>query len=127
MHPKAALGSVLNRFSRPRHAHAALAPGAQGQGDAVALGALAGVPGQARTGLRHVPFSNASRFEGRAEGAFHFRSEGDEQQPGGVLINAVDDAGARTPGFPFLPGLQCLMKAGGAGAIGKDGNASTFV
>jgi hypothetical protein len=93
----------------------------------VALGAPAGVPGQGATGLGQVPFSDASRFEGRAEGAFHFRIEGDEQQPGGVLIDAVNDAGARAPGFPFLPGLQGIMKAGGAGAIGKDGNASTFV
>lgn len=93
----------------------------------MALSTLAGVSGQGGTGLGHVPFSDVPRFEGRAEGAFHFRIEGNQQQPGGVLINAVNDAGARTPGFPFLPGLQCVMKAGGAGAIGKDGNASTFV
>ena len=127
MHPEAALGSVLNRFPRPRHAHAALAPGAQGQGDAVAFGAVERIARKGRAALGHVPFSDASGFEGRAEGAFHFRIESHQQQPGGVLINAVDDAGARTPGFPFLPGLQCIMKAGGAGAIGKDGNASTFV
>jgi hypothetical protein len=93
----------------------------------MALSALAGVPGQGGTGLGHIPFPDASHFEGDAEGAFHFRVEGHQQESGGVLINAVNDAGARAPGFRRLPGLKRIMKAGGAGAIGEDGNAGALV
>jgi hypothetical protein len=45
----------------------------------MALSTLAGVSGQGGTGLGQVPFSDAPRFEGRAEGAFHFRIEGNQQ------------------------------------------------
>ena len=44
----------------------------------MALGALAGVPGQGGAGLGDIPFPDASRLKGRPEGAFHPGSEGDQ-------------------------------------------------
>lgn len=93
----------------------------------MALSALAGVPGQGCACLGQVPFPDASGLEGCAEGALHVGAQGHEQESGGVLVDAVHKARARAPGFGLMPCHERIMNTGGAGAIGKHGNAGALV
>ena len=92
----------------------------------MALSALAGVPGQGALAWAeyHFPMLRASKAAPRERSMLALRAT---SKSGGVLVDAVNKARARAPGFGVMPGDERIMNTEGAGAIGKHGNAGALV